>query len=134
MKNSIKLIILKNISIHTLLVPLYFLIKHEVMLMPVDKYDTLLLFIGLIVIAPITPNFIYTYKNAESELAFIFGHITTFLSMTVIGALFLTLDILLVEMLGNVIIFRMILLTFWATVVTFDFADFYTTQKAKSFF
>ena len=35
--------------------------------MPVSKLDTLLLFVGLIVIAPITSNFIYSYKDAKNK-------------------------------------------------------------------
>ena len=97
--------------------------------MPVDKLETLLLFVGLIVIAPITSNFIFSYQNALSEKAFRMGHITTFFSMLVIGMLFVTLDILLVLMLGNVLVFRISLFLFWIAVVTFDFADLYTKKK-----
>ena len=61
--------------------------------MPVEKLDTLLLFVGLIVIAPITSNFIFSYKNQKTEIGFDFGHVTTFFSMLVIGMLFVILDI-----------------------------------------
>ena len=57
---------IKNILIHLLLIPFYIIAQKEVSLMPVDKLDTLLLFVGLIVIAPITSNFIYNYRNAGS--------------------------------------------------------------------
>lgn len=94
--------------------------------MPVDKLDTLLLFVGLIVIAPITSNFIYNYKNAHTTNALNWGHATTFFSMLVIGMLFATLDVLLVAMIGNVLVFRITLILFWIAVITFDFADFLT--------
>lgn len=121
-----KTILTKNIAIHLLLIPFYSLTKHEVELMPVDKLDTLLLFVGLIVIAPITANFVYNYKNADVDRAIKWGHITTFFSMLVVGMLFITLDVLLVEMVGNVLVFRISLFLFWVSVVTFDFADFLT--------
>jgi len=98
--------------------------------MPIEKLDTLLLFVGLIVIAPITSNFIYSYKNAENNTAMTWGHITTFLSMLVIGMLFIMLDVLLVLMIGNVAIFRASLLFFWLAVVTYDLADLRTNKKA----
>ena len=56
-----KNLIIKNTLIHGLLIPFYFLTQKEVALMPVDKLDTLLLFVGLIVIAPITSNFIVPF-------------------------------------------------------------------------
>ncbi len=124
-----KLILFKNLLIHGLLIPFYFLTLKEVALMPIDKLDTLLLFVGLIVIAPITSNFIYAYKNAETNSALNWGHVTTFFSMLVIGMLFVTLDVLLVLMVGNVLVFRLALLLFWVAVVTFDFADWLTRDK-----
>lgn len=126
------LIYVKELLIHALLVPFYFLTKNEVAEMPTDKLDTLLLFVGLIVIAPITSNFIYSYKNADDERAINWGHVTTFFSIMVIGMLFITLDVLLVRMVGNVLVFRIALLLFWVAVVTFDFADFENrTKKMK---
>jgi hypothetical protein len=121
-----KHIILKNALIHLLLIPFYFYTTKEVALMPIERLDTLLLFVGLIVIAPITSNFIYNYKNAKTPQALRLGHLTTFFSMLVIGMLFIILDVLLVVMIGNVLVFRLALVFFWIAVVTFDFADFHT--------
>ena len=121
-----KTILIKNGIIHLALIPFYFLTQHEVALMPEDKLDTLLLFVGLIVIAPITSNFIYNYKNADQKKAVLWGHVTTFFSMLVIGMLFITLDVLLVLMVGNVFVFRLSLFLFWIAVVTFDLADYLT--------
>ncbi len=121
-----KSIVSKNILIHVVLIPFYILTQHEVARMPVERLDTLLLFVGLIVIAPITSNFIYSYKNAETKNALIWGHVTTFFSMIVIGMLFITLDVLLVLMVGNVLVFRLALFLFWIAVVTFDYADYST--------
>ena len=126
-----KPVFLKNLLVHILLVPFYLLTQKEVALMPTDKLDTLLLFVGLIVIAPITSNFIYNYKNAESRSAIHWGHLTTFFSMLVIGMLFVTLDVLLVLMVGNVLVFRLALFLFWVAVVTYDFADFFTMVHPK---
>ena len=130
-----KHIALKNLLIHIILIPFYLLTQKEVALMPMEKLDTLLLFVGLIVIAPITSNFVYAYKNAETDIAIRWGHTTTFFSMLVIGMLFVTLDVLLVLMVGNVLVFRLSLFFFWIAVVTFDFADYTTlhTSKKKKF-
>lgn len=122
-------LVLKNVLIHVLLVPFYAYTAQQVGTMPVEKLDTLLLFVGLIVIAPITSNFIYSYGNAKSAKAVQLGHLTTFFSMLVVGMLFVTLDILLVQMLGNVLVFRIALVMFWLAVITFDFADFVTCTK-----
>ena len=124
-------LIIKNVLIHILLIPFYILTAKEVALMPTDRLDTLLLFVGLIVIAPITSNFIYNYKSSETQRAVNWGHVTTFFSMTVIGMLFVTLDVLLVLMVGNVLVFRLALVLFWIAVVTFDFADFLTSEKKR---
>lgn len=123
-----KSIFYKNLAIHGLLVPFYLLTQREIAEMPVDKLDTLVLFVGLIVIAPITSNFIYSYKNAETTEATKWGHITTFFSILVVGMLFITLDVLLVQMVGNVLVFRLALVLFWIAVITFDFADFKTSN------
>lgn len=124
-----KEMLLKNGVIHILLIPFYFLTQKEVAVMPTDKLDTLLLFVGLIVIAPITSNFIYNYKNADKKSAIVWGHVTTFFSMLVIGMLFITLDVLLVLMVGNVFVFRLSLVLFWVAVVTFDLADYLTIEN-----
>ncbi|MBT3834908.1 hypothetical protein HOF56_01540 [Candidatus Peribacteria bacterium] len=126
-----KLLIIKNILIHAALVPFYFFATKEVALMPNDKLDTLLLFVGLIVIAPITSNFVYKYKDAISGKAIIWGHITTLFSILVIGMLFVTLDVLLIYMIGNVLVFRLAIVLFWIAVVTFDFADFLTRNDSR---
>ena len=125
-----KVIVLKNIILHILLVPFYIYALREIALMPVSKLDTLLLFVGLIVIAPITSNFIFSYKDARNKRCLLWGHITTFFSTIVIGMLFITLDILLVLMIGNVLIFRISIILFWLGVITFDFADFYEANKS----
>jgi hypothetical protein len=62
-----KTLISKNVLIHLLLIPFYFLTKEEIAQIPDQKLDTLLLFVGLIVIAPITSNFIYKYKDAQTK-------------------------------------------------------------------
>lgn len=126
-----RILFLKNILIHLILVPFYFFTKSEIALIPIDKLDTLLLFVGLIVIAPITSNFIYSYKNADEPLARTWGHITTFFSMLVIGILFMTLDVLLVLMIGDVLVFRLTLILFWISVVTFDFSDYLLIDVSK---
>ncbi len=122
-------LIIKNVLIHLMLGVFYLFSKDEIADIPKDKLDTLLLFVGLIVIAPITSNFIYSYNSATSKKALYWGHVTTFFSMLVIGILFVILDVLLVYMIGNVIVFRASLLLFWIAVVTFDFADLYTREE-----
>ncbi len=118
-----KTILTKILFLHILLIPFYLFAQKEIAAIPKENLDTLVLFVGLIVIAPITSNFIYSYREAKSKEAAKWGHITTFFSMLVIGMLFLALDILLLEMIGNVITFRVSILLFWIAVVTFDFAD-----------
>ncbi len=115
--------IIKNTLIHVLLVPIYFFAQSEISTLPVEQLDTLLLFVGLIVIAPITSNFMYSYRGVKAREAVTLGDFTTFFSMLVIGVLFIILDILLVLMIGQVLIFRITLLLFWIAVLTFDFAD-----------
>ena len=89
----------------------------------------MVLFVGLIVIAPITSNFIYTYRGVNNSVGNIWGNLTTFFSMLVIGMLFVILDILLFQMIGNVIVFRISILLFWLAVVSFDFADKFANKK-----
>lgn len=120
---------LKLILLNLLLVPFYFFADREIALLPTDKLDTLLLFVGLIVIAPITSNFVYNYKNAIGSWGITWGHITTFLSMLVVGMLFIALDVLLVQMIGNVFVFRLALIIFWLAVIAFDIADFLGIER-----
>lgn len=122
---------LKNLLIHFLIIIFYFQAKKEIVLLPKEQLDTLLLFVGLIVIAPITSNFIYTYGNMKSKYGLFFGHITTFCSMLVIGFLFIILDILVIEMVGNILSFRISIIIFWIAVISFDFADTFSVDEHK---
>jgi len=126
-------IILKNLILHLALIPFYYFASQEIQNIPADKLETLVLFVGLIVIAPITSNFIYSYSNAKTKEAVRWGHLTTFLSTLVIGMLFVSLDILLMQMIGNVFTFRISILVFWLAVITFDFADNLLRTKNKLF-
>ena len=127
--SKMKYLIFKNLLIHFLLVLFYFFATHEIATIPAEKLDTLLLFVGLIVIAPITSNFIYSYRNIRDFKSLGGGHFTTFFSMLTIGMLFVILDILLVLMIGNVFVFRLSLIFFWIATVSFDFADFFTASN-----
>ena len=120
-----KAIIIKNLLVHAALIPFYLFASREIANISQENLDTLVLFVGLIVIAPITSNFIYSYGAAKTKKALCWGHITTGFSMLVIGMLFVALDILLLQMIGNVLTFRLSILFFWLAVITFDFADFY---------
>jgi len=122
-------ILIKNLILHVLLAPFYWYAWHEIAQIPADKLDTLVLFVGLIVIAPISSNFIYSYSDVNTREALKLGHLTTFFSTLVIGMLFVALDILLLRMLGNILVFRIAILTFWIAVVSFDFADYELTQN-----
>ena len=125
-----KNIIIKNVILHLLLIPFYIFAVHEIANIAPERLDTLVLFVWLIVIAPITSNFIYSYGNAgDNKKALKFGHVTTFFSTLVIGMLFVILDILLLEMIGNVYVFRISILLFWLAVISFDFADYLTLEK-----
>lgn len=125
-----KPIFIKSVLLHILLIPFYFFAVTEISTIDESKLETLVLFVWLIVIAPITSNFIYSYSSAQSNKAIKFGHYTTFFSSLVIGMLFIILDILLLKMIWNVLVFRISILFFWFAVISFDFADWYTkTEK-----
>ncbi len=124
-----KTLIIKNVILHILLIPFYLFAQYEIASIPEIKLDTLVLFVWLIVIAPITSNFIYSYWNAKSKKSLNFWHITTFLSTLVIWMLFIILDILLFEMIGSVLVFRISILLFWFAVISFDFADWKTRKN-----
>ena len=70
-----KQVIIKNLIILVLLVPFYFLTLNEVETIPTDKLETLLLFVGLIVIAPVTSNFIFSYTGDALIFTFHSEHI-----------------------------------------------------------
>ena len=125
-----KTLVIKNIVLHLLLIPFYIFAAYEITSISVERLDTLVLFVGLIVIAPITSNFIYSYGNtSNNKKALKLGHITTFFSTLVIGMLFVILDVLLLEMIGNVYVFRISIFFFWIAVISFDFADYFALEK-----
>jgi len=125
-----KPIVIKNLVLHLLLIPFYIFATYEIATIDPERLDTLVLFVWLIVIAPITSNFIYSYKNAEgNKKAIELWHVTSFFSTVVIGMLFVILDILLLEMIGNVLVFRASILLFWIAVISFDFADYLSLNK-----
>ena len=116
-------LIKKRLLIHILLLPFYIYAVQEIASIDSTKLETLVLFVWLIVIAPITSYFIYSYKNNVTKKGKWLWHITTTSSALVIGMLFVILDILLLEMIWYVFVFRITILIFWLAVVSFDFAD-----------
>ncbi len=106
-----------------MLTAFYYFAQWEISHIAAENLDTLVLFVWLIVIAPITSYFIYSYKGNHSKKWKKRWHITTFLSALVIGMLFVILDILLLQMIGNVYSFRITILIFWIAVISFDYAD-----------
>jgi len=74
----------------------------------------------------------YSYGNTNNKhKALLYGDITTFFSTLVIWMLFIILDILLIQMIGSVIVFRLSIFLFWVAVIFFDFADFATLEDSK---
>lgn len=127
---SMKTIFIKIIVIHLILIPFYWIVKNEIGLIPHEQLDTLLLFVWLIVIAPITSAFSYSYHIATTRWSILSWHINTALSILVIWMLFIILDVLLLFMVWNIITFRISLILFRATVIFYDISDWFLIKKS----
>lgn len=93
--------------------------------------NTLLLFIGLIIVAPLFANFQFSYQfSHKGKFSNILSsHIATFLAMLVIGLLIEMVDVIFVRLVGNIVIFRLTLLAFMTCMIVWDCWDYWRLEK-----
>ena len=131
----IKWNILKNAILIVTLALSYPLIKNEfAKIENIQTLNTLLLFVGLIIVAPLFANFQFSYQFSKSErdLNILLSHATTFLSMLVIGLLAIMIDVIFVRLVGNLLTFRITLLLFLICMLMWDFWDFLRLERNVS--
>ncbi len=123
---------LKNFILFVVLILSYPIIQREFMVVTNPQtLNTLLLFVGLVIVAPLFACFQFSYqfsiKSNQSNL--LVSHIATFLSMLVCGLLIAMIDVIFVRLVGDIFIFRLTLFLFLVCLVVWDFWDFWRIQK-----
>ena len=124
--------VLKNCLLILVLALSYPEIQHEFSsVTDPQTLNTLLLFIGLIIVAPLFANFQFSYQFSHNnhKMNLFLSHITTFLAMLVCGLLIAMVDVIFVRLVGNVLIFRSTLLLFLICMIIWDFWDFWRLEK-----
>src|SRR3989338_8115522 len=87
--------------------------------------NTLLLFVGLIIVIPMFAYFQFSYGFTKPDPSIIFiSHATTGLALFVIGILLVMIDVLFLQLVGNILIFRITLLVYYLTCIGYDVWDY----------
>lgn len=133
MDRSTKWNVIKNLLLIAALAGAYPVIKEEFSVVTNPQtLNTILLFVGLILVAPLFANFQFSYqfssRNSSSNL--LVSHITTFLAMLVCGLLVLMIDVIFLRLVGHLFVFRLTLLLFLTCMILWDFYDFQRLPKA----
>ena len=94
--------------------------------------NTLLLFVGLIIVAPLFACFQFSYQFSvlQHPVNLLLSHLTTLLAMLVCGLLIAIVDVIFLRLVGNILIFRATLLMFVVCMILWDFWDFWRLKKA----
>lgn len=90
-----------------------------------DILNTLILFVGLIIVVPLFANFAFTYEliNGESTIHRYLGHLIAFTIMLSTFLLLIMLDVLFLMAVGDIWVFRFILILFALAILLYDFWD-----------
>ena len=123
--------VLKNVILVLLLAALYPVIESEfAAITNPQTLNTLLLFVGLIIVAPLFANFQFSYQfSHRHNTNLILSHIVTFLALLVCGLLILMVDVIFLRLVGNIIVFRVTLFLFLVCMLLWDFWDFWRIQE-----
>ena len=90
-----------------------------------ETLGTVLLFVGLIIVAPLFAKFAYTYKETPKKKSdVLLGHMVTGLLMWTIGVLLIMTDVLFLRLVGNIPVFRAVIFAIMTAVILFDFWDY----------
>ena len=101
-----------------------------------ETVQTLILFVGLVLVAPLFAIFSFTYEEsrARNKLNVLVSHSTTSLALLIVGILMIMIDVLFLMMVGNLLTFRITLLLFYICVVLYDFWDYWRNDNFKDRF
>lgn len=118
-------ILIKNIVVVFLSFSLYGVIEEAFTPIPKDILETLILFVGLIIVVPLFSNFAFTYdylQGTSSSQRYV-GHLITFTIMLSTLLLIAMIDILFALMVGDIWVFRFVLCLFLIALILYDFWD-----------
>jgi len=117
----------KNFMILFILFLLWTPIEQEILQIKNEEtVKTLLLFVGLIVIAPLfgVYGFSYQHTNFKSFLERFFSHLTTASAMLISVVLLRMIDVLFIILVSeNAWVFRGTLIFFYFSIILYDFWD-----------
>ncbi len=127
---------MKNVIKHILLVLVlafaYFLIQKEFStIQDKETIQTLILFVGLVLVAPLFAvfQFSYAFTNSKKGREVFVSHTTTFLAILVVGLLIEMIDVLFVMMVGNLLTFRITILLLYLAIIGYDFWDYWRNKE-----
>ncbi len=87
--------------------------------------NTLILFVGLIIVVPLFGCFAFTYEliNQNSIFQRMLAHVIAFTIMLATFMLLLMIDVLFIMLVGDILIFRFVLLLLLISIFLYDFWD-----------
>lgn len=87
--------------------------------------ETILLFVGLIIVVPLFANFEFSYSqtHTKSKLQNLLGHAIAFLIMLAVFLMLAMIDVLFVTLVGEVYLFRVVLSLLFLGILLYDFWD-----------
>jgi len=90
-----------------------------------DVLSNLILFVGLMIVVPLFAcyTFTYEYVNCKSVVQRYLGHAIAFSIMFVAFVLLQMIDILFVASIGNIVLFRLVILLYGISLLLYDFWD-----------
>jgi len=119
-------IFFKNIILLSLVIFLYGKVGEAFMgVTDPDVLSNLILFVGLMIVVPLFAcyTFTYEYVNCKSIVQRYLGHTIAFSIMLVAFVLLQMIDILFVASIGNIVLFRLIILLYGVSLLLYDFWD-----------
>ena len=124
--------LLKNLLLIVVLFLSYPEIQHEFSTVTDPQtLNTLLLFVGLIIVAPLFANFQFSYQFSakHQKVNLLISHAVTFLAMLVCGLLVEMVDVIFLRLVGGIMIFRVTLLLFVGCMILWDLWDFWRLEN-----
>lgn len=127
----LKPLLIKYLLIHVFLGLFYIVALYYVSEINANHLASILLYIGFFILASTILNGIYSYYSKKNKNLILYSYVSTSFYSVIIWILFITLDILILKMIGNIYVFRLTIAFFWCAVITFDYIDWKSRKTTK---
>ncbi len=118
-------VLIRNIALVVITALLYPSIQQELVAVPADTLQTLLLFVGLIIVVPLFGWYEFSYRDFKLQSArhTWLSHLFIFPLGLAVLLLLSMIDILFVLLVGDIFLFRLVLLLIAFSTLVYDIWD-----------